>query len=401
MFQKLSLRDLSFNGKKVLMRVDFNVPLDKSQKILDNSRIAAALPSIRYVLENGGALILMSHLGRPKGKPSKEFSLAPVALELSKLIGKPVKMAPDCVGDEVQKLAKELKPGEILLLENLRFNPAEEAPAKDPSFAENLASLGDFYVNDAFGTAHRAHSSTVEITKYFKGKSAAGFLLEKEIKFLGQALSDPKRPFVAIIGGAKISTKIGVLKALLEKVDTLLIGGGMAYTFFKSEGLKIGKSICEDNQLKEAEEILKLAHERQVKLLLPEDVVVVKELSENSPAKAIAIDQGIPEDMEGVDIGPQTIKTFQEELLMAKTIIWNGPLGVFEIKQFSKGTFAIAKAISETDALTIAGGGETISAIKEVGVENHITHLSTGGGATLEFIEYGTLPGIDALSPLV
>lgn len=399
MFQKLSLKDLPINGKKVLMRVDFNVPLDKSQNILDASRIEAALPSIRYVIEHGAALILMSHLGRPKGKASKEFSLAPIAQELSQLLGKPVKMAPDCIGKDVQKMAEALQTGEILLLENLRFHSAEENPSQDPSFAKQLADLADFYVNDAFGADHRAHSSTAEIAKYFPDKAAAGFLLEKEIQFLSKVLEDPQRPFFAIIGGKKISTKIATLKALLKKVDKLLIGGGMAYTFFKAQGFKVGRSICEDDQLNKAREILNLAKEKNIPLLLPKDVIAVKEPSKNAQLKSVKIADGIPDDLEGVDIGPETIEEFKKAIQHAKMIFWNGPLGIFEIKPFDRGTFAIAQAVANSNALTIAGGGETVSALQESGLAEKISHLSTGGGATLEYIEQGTLPGLEALSP--
>lgn len=398
MSQKLSLKDLPIKDKKILMRVDFNVPIDKDGKISDPTRIQAALPSIRYIIEKEGAVILMSHLGRPKGKFDSKYSLKPCAEELSRLLGKTVKMAPDCVGSEVEKLAKELKPKEVLLLENLRFHAAEENPSLDPSFAKSLAALADFYVDDAFGTAHRAHSSTVEITKYMQGKAAAGFLLEKEIKFLGDMLFSPAKPFVAIIGGSKISTKIGVLKALLQKVDVLLIGGGMAYTFFKAEGYQIGKSICEEQLIPKAKEILKLAIQKKVKVILPVDTVIVSEISENTPSQTVEIKEGIPHDQQGVDIGPKTIEIFNQEIQKAKTILWNGPVGVFEVKPFSKGTLAVAHAVASSPAVTIAGGGETIAAIQESGFADKISHLSTGGGAALEFIEFSTLPGIEALS---
>ena len=397
MIQKLTLNDLPINGKKVLMRVDFNVPIENGN-VTDNTRIAASLPSIRYILEHGAALILMSHLGRPKGTVAKEFSLAPCAKELSRLLGKPVKMAPDCIGPKVEELARGLKSGEVLMLENLRFHAAEEKPEKDPSFAQKLAKLGNYYVDDAFGTAHRAHSSTFSVPKLFPGKAAAGFLLEREIEFLGSALTHPKRPFIAIIGGAKISTKLNVLKSLLGKVDTLLIGGGMAFTFFKAQGKQIGKSICEDDLIPEAKNILKFASEQNVKLVLPVDTVAVPEISENAKPTVVDTEKGIPSDLEGVDIGPKTIRAFEEAIKPAQTILWNGPLGVFGVELFAKGTEAIAKAVASTSAVTIAGGGETIAAINKTGVEDKFTHLSTGGGATLEYIEFGTLPGIEALS---
>lgn len=398
MFRKLSLADLDVRGKKVLIRVDFNVPLDKQGKITDDSRIVASLPSIRYVIERGGSVILMSHLGRPKGRFEAEFSLAPCAKKLSDLLGKKVTIAPDCVGPEVEELVQSLQPGQVLLLENLRFHEAEENPKKDPTFAKALASLGDLYVNDAFGTAHRAHSSTVDIAKYFPGKAASGFLLEKEIQFLGSIVGNPKRPFYALIGGAKISTKIGVLKALLKQVDKLLIGGGMAYTFFKAQGIAIGNSIHEDEFLQQAREILAFSREQKIPLLLPEDVVITDRIAEDAKAQAVDVKQGIPDGWEGVDIGPKTVQKYSEGIQDAATVFWNGPMGIFEVKQFAKGTNAIAKAISELSATTIVGGGESIAAVEAAGVANKMTHLSTGGGAALEYLEYGTLPGLEALS---
>jgi len=380
------------------MRVDFNVPQDKEGMITDDSRIKASLPSIKYVLDNGGSLILMSHLGRPKGEPNSEFSLKPVAERLGELLGCEVMMASDCIGPEVEQTARKLKPGQILLLENLRFHDAEEKPDSDPSFAKKLASLGDVYVNDAFGTAHRAHSSTVSIAKLFPGAAAAGFLMEKEIKFLGAALLAPKHPFIAIIGGAKISSKLGVIKALLEKVDTLLIGGGMAYTFLRAQGIEIGDSIVEDDLIGEAKELLALASQKGVKLLLPEDIMITDKICESGQSRIIPTPEGIPDGMMGVDIGPKTIKAFNKALETAQTVLWNGPVGVFEIPAFSQGTHAIAKTLANLSATTIVGGGDSIAAIQEVGVADKISHISTGGGASLEFIEYGTLPGIEALS---
>ncbi len=395
---KLSLKDLDLKDKKVLMRVDFNVPLDNKNNITDDTRIRAALPSIQYVLEQGGALILMSHLGRPKGMPEAKYSLAPCAKALASILGKPVKMAPNCVGSEVESLAQSLKPGEILLLENLRFNPAEEKPENDPKFAQKLAKLGDIYVNDAFGTAHRAHSSTVEITKYFPGKAAIGFLMEKEIEYLSKLLNDPARPFYAVIGGAKISSKIGVLKALLKVVDAIFIGGGMTYTFLKSQGVAIGKSLHEDDLINEAGEILKASKMENKKCYLPLDNVIAQEIKENAPSRIVKTNEGIPDNYQGVDIGPQTIEQYVKELKKAKTVFWNGPMGVFEIKEFAKGTNAIAHTLADLKGMTVVGGGESVAAVEAAGVADKISHISTGGGASLEFIEFGTLPGIEALS---
>lgn len=398
MLKKLSIVDLPLHGKKILMRVDFNVPLNKNGEITDDTRIVASLPSINYVLEHGGALILMSHLGRPKGKKASESSLAPCAKRLSEMLGKPVLLAPDCVGPETEKLAKSLKPGEIMLLENLRFHQGEEHPDEDPNFAKQLASMGDFYVNDAFGAAHRAHSSITEIAKYFPGKSATGFLLEKEISFLGKALLEPRRPFCAIIGGAKISTKIGVIESLLHKADVLLIGGGMAYTFYKAQGWSIGNSLHEDAFVAKAKDLLKISGNGAARLILPLDNVVADKVEDGAVTKITNASEGIPEGYQGVDIGPKTIQKFTEELKKASTILWNGPLGVFEIKEFAKGTNAIAQVVSELNATTIVGGGDSIAALQQAGLADKISHLSTGGGASLEYIEYGTLPGVDALS---
>lgn len=396
--KKLSLKNLELKNKKVLLRVDFNVPQDEKGKITDNTRIQASLPTIKYILEKGGSVILLSHLGRPKGTSDPKYSLSPCAIELSSLINKEVVMAPDCIGDQVEKLAKDLKPGSLLLLENLRFYPAEEKPEKDPSFAKKLAALGDCYVDDAFGTAHRAHSSTVSLPKLFPGKAAAGFLMEKEIEFLSSVLDKPTKPFIALIGGAKISTKIAVLKKLLSKVDTLLIGGGMAFTFFKAQGLEIGKSICEDEFLDEARKILRDAKAKNIKIFLPVEIVAVEKIDETAKIHLINPSNGIPQNLEGVDIGPKTIELFSSEIALAKTILWNGPMGVFEIAPFAYGTLEIAKAVADAKAISIVGGGETISALKLAGVESSISHISTGGGATLEFIENGTLPGIEALT---
>jgi phosphoglycerate kinase len=395
---KLSIKDLPVKDKKILMRVDFNVPLDKQGKITDDSRIVASLPSIRYVLEHGGSAILMSHLGRPKAQVVPQLSLKPCTERLSQLLGINVMMASDCIGPQVEKMAQSLQPGQVLLLENLRFHAGEEHPEKDESFGKQLAKLGDAYVNDAFGTAHRAHASTTLIAKFFPGKGAAGFLMQKEISFLGEALKDPKRPFCAIIGGAKISTKCGVIEALMKKADAVLIGGGMAYTFFKAQGIPIGNSIHEDDFLDKARELLALSGKGHGRLILPKDIMVADKIKENANFHLVNSSEGIPDGFEGVDIGPSTVQLFAGELKKASTIFWNGPLGVFEVPEFAKGTNAIAHILADLKAVTIVGGGDSIAAIQAAGLAEKITHLSTGGGASLEYIEYGTLPGIEALS---
>lgn len=398
MQKKLSIKDLDLKDKKVLMRVDFNVPMDTQGTITDDMRIKAALPSIHYVLKQGGSLILMSHLGRPKGTIAPEFSLAPCAKRLSELLNQPVLMAPDCIGPTTEKMAKALLPGQVLFLENLRFHEAEEKPELDPNFARALANLADIYVDEAFGAAHRKHASIVEVARYFPGKAAAGFLMEKEIAFLGEAVRNPKRPFYAIIGGAKISTKIGVLKALLKKVDAILIGGGMAYTFFKAQGIAIGNSIHEDALIDRAKDILAAASSSKP-IYLPVDNVVVAEINDKASMKVIDTKQGIPDGFQGVDIGPKTIEQYKAILNNAGTVFWNGPMGIFEFSHFAVGTNAIAHTLAQlTNAVTIVGGGESVAAVEAAGVVNQITHISTGGGATLEYIEFGTLPGIDALS---
>ncbi len=394
----LSMADLPIKGKRILMRVDFNVPVDDRGNVTDDTRITAVIPSIKYILEKGGCVILMSHFGRPKGSFSKEFSLVPVAEYLEKLIGIKIKFASDCIGSEAKRLAEALRPGEVLLLENLRFHQAEEHPDKDPEFAKQLAGLGDCYINEAFGACHRTHASVVDIVRYFPGAAAAGFLLQKEIRFLSETLTDPKRPFYAIIGGAKISSKLGVLKALLGKVDALFIGGGMAYTFYRAEGIEIGDSLFEKDLIPEAAEILQTAKSKGVPLFLPIDNVIADKISPEASIRTVPVAAGIPKGESGADIGPETIELFTEKLQNAKTILWNGPLGVFEIEAFSKGTKAIAEAITKTPAVTIVGGGDSIAAIRATGYADKITHISTGGGATLEYLEYGTLPGIDALA---
>jgi phosphoglycerate kinase len=394
---KLRLQDLDLKGKKVLMRVDFNVPLNKEGSIADDTRIKASLPSIQHILKTGGTVILMSHLGRPQGVPDLRFSLAPCAKDLASLLGQPVEMAEDCIGEKVKKRISELKPGHVLLLENLRFHPAEEKPTLDPSFAKELATLGDIYVNDAFGTAHRSHSSTATIAQYFPGKSAAGFLMQKEIDHLSSLLN-PKHPFYAIIGGAKISTKMGILKSLLSKADDIFIGGGMAFTFYLAQGLKIGNSIHEDDQIPIAVEFLRECAEKKVSCRLPKDLIIADAFREDAQVKTIPAAQGIPDGWQGMDIGPQTLEEWSRALQNAATIFWNGPLGVFEFSRFAGGTEQIAKTLSSLKATTVVGGGDSVAAINRLGLAPSFSHVSTGGGASLEFIEYGHLPGIDALT---
>ncbi len=394
---KLTIDKLDVKDKEVLMRVDFNVPLDENQNVTDDTRVVATLPTIKNIIERGGKAILMSHLGRPKGKVIDSMRLLPAAKCLSKLIGKEVKMAPDCIGEDVEKMVSEMKSGDIILLENLRFHPEEEK--NDPEFSKKLAALGDVYVNDAFGSAHRAHSSTVGVTEYFKGKCAAGFLIEKELKYLGDALANPKRPFVAILGGAKVSSKIGVIENLFDKVDRLIIGGGMTYTFYKAQGFEIGKSLLEEKTVEDAKKLLDKAKQKGVDFVLPVDCVVATDIKEDAESKVVDV-KDIPSDMMGVDIGPETVQLFSDKLKDAKTIVWNGPVGVFEIDKFAKGTNAIAKLIAGMDAITVIGGGDSASAMKKAGVADKVTHISTGGGASLEFLEGKDLPGIKALTDI-
>lgn len=389
---KKTVKDIDLKGKKVLVRCDFNVPMNEQQNITDNRRIVAALPTIQYLLENNCAIILCSHLGRPKGEFKQEFSLAPVAKELSTLLGKEVVMAKDVIGEDAQEKAQALKPGEIMLLENVRFH--REETDNEPEFAKKLAKFAEVFVNDAFGTAHRAHASTAGVADYLP--SVSGFLIEKELKFLGEALNNPQRPFLAILGGAKVSDKIGVIESLLEKVNTLIIGGGMAYTFIKAQGYQIGKSLCEEDKLDLAKEIMAKAQEKGVKLMLPADSVVANEFNKDAESKVVSSKE-IPEDWEGMDIGDQTIAEYSEEIKNAKTIIWNGPLGVFEFPKFAKGTNSIAYAVADADAVKIIGGGDSASAVEKAGVADKMTHISTGGGASLEFLEGKKLPGIECL----
>ena len=389
---KKTVRDIDLKDKKVLVRCDFNVPMDENRNITDNRRIVAALPTIKYLLEQNCKIVLCSHLGRPKGEFKKEFSLEPVAKELSKLLGKEVIMAKDVIGEDAENKAKNLKNGEILLLENVRFH--REETDNDPEFAKKLASYGEIFVNDAFGTAHRAHASTEGVTKYLPAVS--GFLIEKELKFLGEALENPERPFVAILGGSKVSDKIGVIENLLEKVDTLIIGGGMAYTFFKAQGYSVGESLCEEDKCDLALELMEKAKEKNVKFLLPIDNKVGKEFKPDTESKTVKSTE-IPDGWEGLDIGEETIKLYKEELKNAKTIVWNGPLGVFEFDQFAVGTNEIAKALGDIDAIKIIGGGDSAAAVEKAGLAEKMTHISTGGGASLEFLEGKKLPGIEAL----
>lgn len=389
---KKTVKDIDLKDKKVLVRCDFNVPMDENKNITDNRRIVAALPTIKYLLEQNCKVVLCSHLGRPKGEFKKEYSLKPVAKELSRLLGKEVIMAEDVIGEDAKNKANNLKNGEVLLLENVRFH--REETDNDPEFAKELASFGEVFVNDAFGTAHRAHASTEGVARYLPAVS--GFLIEKELKFLGEALENPERPFVAILGGSKVSDKIGVIENLLEKVDTLIIGGGMAYTFFRAQGYTVGNSLCEEDKCDLALEIMEKAKEKNVKFLLPIDNKVGKEFKPDTKSMTVKSTE-IPDGWEGLDIGEETIKLYKEELKNAKTIVWNGPLGVFEFDQFAIGTNEIAKALGDIDATKIIGGGDSAAAVEKAGLAEKMTHISTGGGASLEFLEGKKLPGIEAL----
>ena len=392
---KKTVRDIDLKDKKVLVRCDFNVPMDENQNITDNTRIVAALPTIKYLLEQNCRITLCSHLGRPKGEFKKEFSLVPVAKELSKLLNKEIIMAKDVIGEDAMSKANNLKNGEILLLENLRFH--REETDNDPEFSKKLAGFGEIFVNDAFGTAHRAHASTEGVTHYLPAVS--GFLIEKELKFLDEALQNPERPFMAILGGSKVSDKIGVIESLINKVDAILIGGGMAYTFFKALGYNVGNSLCEDDKINLAMELMEKAKEKGIKFMLPVDNRIGKELTSETESKIVPSAE-IPDGWEGLDIGPETVKLYAEELNNAKTIVWNGPLGVFELEQFATGTNEIAKALGDIDAVKIIGGGDSASAVQKAGVAEKMTHVSTGGGASLEFLEGKKLPGIEALEEL-
>ena len=386
-----TIKDADLKGKRVLIRVDFNVPV-KNGVVTDATRIKAALPTINYILDNGASVVVMSHFGRPKGQKNPEFSMAPIAKEFSALLGKEVVLAPDVLGSEVDALVADLKPGQVLLLENVRFYKEEEA--NDAAFAEKLAKYGDLYCNDAFGTAHRAHASTEGVSHYLP--SYAGFLIEKEVKFMAPLLENPEKPFVAIIGGSKVSSKITVLERLVKTCNTIVIGGGMAYTFLSVEGHKIGKSLFEADYLETASSFLAKAKEKGVKVILPVDHICAKEFSET--AEPVLVDGvEIADDLMGMDIGPKTIKLITDELKAAKSVVWNGPMGVFEFANFAKGTEQVAKALADSNAISVVGGGDSVAAINKFGLASKITHVSTGGGASLEFLEGKVLPGIKAL----
>ena len=390
---KKTVKDIDVKGKKVLVRVDFNVPLDENKNITDETRINAALPTIKYLLDNGAAVILCSHLGRPKGEFNMKYSLAPVAARLKVLFPGKVTFATDVIGDSAKAAVAAVKPGEIVLLENLRFHAEEEK--NDPEFAKKLASYADIYVNDAFGTAHRAHASTAGVADYLP--AVAGFLIGKELDIMGKALENPERPFVAILGGKKVSDKIGVINNLLDKVDTLIIGGAMAYTFFKAMGLETGKSLVEEDKIDLAKSLIEKAEKKGVKMLLPVDTIVADKFGEDANTENVDRDK-IPEDMEGLDIGLKTRELFASEIKNAKTVIWNGPMGVFEIEKFAGGTKAVAAAMAECKGITIIGGGDSAAAVEQLGYADKMTHISTGGGASLEFLEGLELPGVAALN---
>ncbi len=390
---KKTVQDICVNGKKVLVRCDFNVPLDSDMKITDDTRIVAALPTIKYLLENGAAVILCSHLGRPKGEFNMKYSLKPVAEALSEKLGFEVKLAKDVIGEDAKKLASEVKCGSAVLLENVRFHAEEEK--NDPAFAKALADLAEIYVSDAFGTVHRAHASTAGVAQYLP--AVAGFLIGKELDFLGGAVEDPKRPFVAILGGAKVKDKIGVITNLIDKVDTLIIGGGMAYTFQKAMGKEIGKSLLDAERIDLAKELMQKAKDKGVKLLLPVDNVCGNDFTNDCDIITVDADEGIPADYEGMDIGPKSVKLFSEAVKQAKTVVWNGPMGVFELPNFAVGTLAVATAMAESDAITIIGGGDSAAAVTQMGLADKMSHISTGGGASLEFLEGKVLPGVACL----
>ncbi len=392
-YNKKSIEDVCVCGKRVLVRCDFNVPQDADKNITDDTRIRAALPTIKYLVDKNAKVVLCSHLGRPKGQFNAKYSLAPVAARLSELLGKPVAMASDVIGEDAKAKAAALKDGDILLLENVRFHAEEEK--NDPAFAKELASFGDIFVNDAFGTAHRAHASTAGVADYLP--AVCGYLINKEISIMGKALSDPKRPFVAVLGGAKVSDKIGVINNLLEKVDTIIIGGGMAYTFIKAQGGSIGNSLCEEDKLEYAAEMIKKAQDKGVKFMLPIDTVVGDKFAADADSKTVC-SKCIPDGWMGLDIGEKSIAAFSEALANAGTVVWNGPMGVFEMEKFAVGTKAIAKAIAESGAVSIIGGGDSAAAVEQLGFADKMTHISTGGGASLEFLEGLTLPGIACLA---
>jgi phosphoglycerate kinase len=395
--KKLTIDNVELKDKKILVRVDFNVPLDENLNVTDDNRIIESLPTIKKIIADGGKTILMSHLGRPKGKVNPKYTLKPVAERLAQLLGQEVKFAPDCIGEEVEKLANGMKPGEVLLLENLRFHPEEEA--NDPVFSEKLSKIADIYVNDAFGSAHRAHASTEGVTKFIKS-AVSGYLMKKELDYLGSALSVPVRPYCAILGGAKISGKIDDINNIIDKVDTLIIGGGMAYTFFKAMGYEIGTSLLEAEKVDLAKELLEKINAKGLNFLLPVDVRVTAEFSNESPAETVQVDK-MPSDKMGLDIGPETIKLFSEAINKSKTVVWNGPMGVFEFDNYAIGTDAISNALVDATAagaVTVVGGGDSAAAIAKAGLKDKVTHVSTGGGASLEFLEGKVLPGVDVLN---
>ena len=397
MTEKHFIEDLKLEGQRVLTRVDFNVPMNDELQIIDNGRIAAALPTIRYILEQGGKAILMSHLGRPEGERKEHLSLKPAAEELSRLLGQPVTLAPDCVGTEVETLVKVMQNGDVLLLENLRFHKAETK--NEEEFCNSLGKLGDVYVNDAFGTAHRAHASTTGVAEYIP-ETAVGYLMRRELQFLGGAVTDPVRPFAAILGGAKVSDKIKVIEKLLEKVQTLIIGGGMACTFLKAQGYKIGGSLLEEDSLDLAKELINKAREKGVEFLLPIDLVIAERFENNAATKIVASEEGAPDGWLILDIGPKSAEKFGDSILGSGTVLWNGPMGVFEMETFSKGTYAIAQILAtatDNGAVTIIGGGDSAAAIQMSGLSERINHVSTGGGASLEFLEGKELPGVSAI----
>lgn len=389
---KQGVKDIPVRGKRVLVRVDFNVPMDDTQNITDDTRIRAALPTIQYLRGEGAKVILISHFGRPKGQINPKYSLAPVAIRLGELLGQPVPIAPDCVGAEVEKMVSQLPEGQVLLLENVRFHAEEEK--NDLEFAKALAGLADIFVNDAFGTAHRAHASTEGVAHYIP--AVAGFLMQKEVEVMGKALAEPARPFVAIIGGAKVSDKIGVIENLLNKVDVLIIGGGMANTFLKALDIQVGKSLVEEDKVPLAKELIAKARARKTELILPVDAVVAKEFKADAQFRTISVKE-IAEDEMALDIGPESAEVFSRYIETAQTIVWNGPMGVFEMDSFAKGTEKVAQAVAKCQGITIVGGGDSVAAVEKMGVADQLTHISTGGGASLEFLEGKVLPGVEAL----
>ncbi|MDR2736216.1 MAG: phosphoglycerate kinase [Gracilibacteraceae bacterium] len=389
---KLRMDEVDVQGKRVLVRVDFNVPMNEAGDITDDTRIRAALPSVEYLIAQGAKVILASHLGRPKGKVNAKYSLTPVAQRLSELLNRPVAMAKDCVGEDVRQQAHRLRDGDVLLLENLRFHPQEEE--NDREFAVGLAKLAEIFVNDAFGTAHRAHASTAGVASYIP--AVAGFLMSREVDIMGRALENPERPFAAVIGGAKVSDKIDVIRSLLSKVDTLIVGGGMANTFLRAQGYDVGKSLCETEKTDLARELLELAGQNNVRFLLPEDVVVAKVFDNDAPSRVVTV-SGIEADDQALDIGPASVAVFAGVLAEARTVIWNGPMGVFEMPSFANGTREIAKAVAKCAGVSIVGGGDSVAAVEGMGLASAMTHISTGGGASLEFLEGKVLPGVAVL----